>query len=77
MKKKCKAIEIAFETLMITQKQKVNEAMAELENDASKFAEMQKNALYAVLDKIDVHEEIVRFKNHLKTFHDKLRISRH
>ena len=54
---------------MVTQKQKVNEALAEFENDASKFAEMQKNALYAVLDKIDVHEEIVRFKNHLKTFH--------
>ena len=52
---------------MVSQKQKINEALAELENDTSKFAEMQKNALYAILDKIDVHEEIVRFKNHLKT----------
>ena len=60
-------IETAFEALMVTQKQKVNETLAELENDASKFAEIQKNALYAILDKIDVHEEIVRFKNHLKT----------
>ena len=60
-------IETAFEALMITQKQKVNDTLAELENDASKFAEIQKNALYAILDKIDVHEEIVRFKNHLKT----------
>lgn len=65
--KEIKSIEIAFEALMITQKQKVNEALAEFENDVSKFAEMQKNAVYAVLDKIDVHEEIVRFKNHLKT----------
>lgn len=65
--KEIKAIEIAFEALMITQKQKVSEALAEFENDVSKFAEMQKNAVYAVLDKIDVHEEIVRFKNHLKT----------
>ncbi len=65
--KEIKAIEIAFEALMISQKQKVNEGLAGLEKDASKFAEMQKDALYAILDKIDVHEEIVRFKNHLKT----------
>lgn len=65
--KEIKAIEIAFEALMASQKQKVAEALAEFENDTSKFAEMQKNAVYAVLDKIDVHEEIVRFKNHLKT----------
>lgn len=50
------------------QKQKVNEAISEvLADDESKIAEMRKNALYAILDKIDVHEEIVRFKNHIKT----------
>ena len=65
--KEIKAIEIAFEALMINQKQKVNEGLAGLDKDASKFTEMQKDALYAILDKIDVHEEIVRFKNHLKT----------
>lgn len=65
--KEIKAIEIAFEALMKSQKQKVNEGLAGLDKDASKFAEMQKDALYAILDKIDVHEEIVRFKNHLKT----------
>lgn len=72
IEKEMQGIEIAFETHMITQKQKVNEAIAGLESDASKFAEMQKNALYVVLDKIDVHEEIVRFKNHLKTLHTSL-----
>jgi uncharacterized protein (TIGR00255 family) len=70
--KEIKAIEIAFELLMTSQKQKVTEALAEFENDISKFAEMQKNAVYAVLDKIDVHEEIVRFKNHLKTLFSSL-----
>ena len=60
-------IEKAFELLMSSQKQKVNDALKEFENDASKFAEMQKNALFVILDKIDVHEEIVRFKNHIKT----------
>lgn len=67
IEKEIKAIEVAFEALMISQKQKVNEGLAGLEKDTSKFADMQKDALYAILDKIDVHEEIVRFKNHLKT----------
>lgn len=60
------SIERAFESVMTNQKQKVADAITDLEKDTSKFAEMQKNALYAVLDKIDVHEEIVRFKSHLK-----------
>lgn len=64
--KEIKAIEVAFESVMANQKQKVNEALATLEKDTGKFAEMQKDSLFAILDKIDVHEEIVRFKNHLK-----------
>lgn len=67
IEKEIQQIEKAFEALMSAQKQKVNDALKELEQDASKFAEMQKNALFAILDKIDVHEEIVRFKNHIKT----------
>lgn len=70
--KEIKAIGKAFEILMVQQKQKTNEALAELEKDTGKFAEMQKNTLYAILDKIDVHEEIVRFKNHLKTLLESL-----
>lgn len=60
------SIENAFEKVMVQQKQKINETMATLEQDTSKFAEAQKDSLYAILDKIDVNEEIVRFKNHLK-----------
>jgi len=67
IQKEIDSIATAFQQVMTAQKQKVNEEMANLENDASKLAEMHKNALYAILDKIDVHEEIVRFKNHLKT----------
>lgn len=67
IEKEINSIEKAFESLMASQKQKMNDALKELENDASKFAEMQKNTLFAILDKIDVHEEIVRFKNHIKT----------
>lgn len=68
IKKEMDAITAAFEILMTTQKQKAHEALKELEQDTSKFAELQKNTLYAILDKMDVHEEIIRFKNHLKTF---------
>ncbi len=64
--KEIKIIEVAFEALMIAQKQKINEALASLEKETGKFVEIQKDSLYSILDKIDVHEEIVRFKNHLK-----------
>jgi len=33
---------------------------------------MRKNALFALLDKMDIHEEIVRFKSHLKSLHHQL-----
>lgn len=59
-------IEKAFVQVIAQQKQKINVAISELEKDSSKFADAQKDSLYAILDKLDVHEEIVRFKNHLK-----------
>lgn len=65
--KEIKAIEIAFEQLMKVQKEKTHTAIAQLENDSSKFAQMQKDLLYAILDKMDVQEEIVRFQNHVTT----------
>lgn len=66
MSEQIEFIEKAFEKVMVTQKQKINTAMISLEQDNSKFAEIQKDSLYAILDKLDVNEEIVRFKNHLK-----------
>lgn len=65
--KEIDAIEKAFELHMIAQKNKVQEAIAQVGLDENKYAELHKNALYATLDKIDIHEEIVRFKNHVKT----------
>ncbi|BDC34428.1 hypothetical protein Noda2021_03860 [Candidatus Dependentiae bacterium Noda2021] len=58
-------IEKAYLEMIALQKKKVDNAMQELEMDDSKFAETHKSALYVMLDKIDIHEEIVRFKNHL------------
>ena len=59
-------IEQASHTQVEEQKAKVAELLKELENDESQIAHTRTDALYAILDKIDIHEEIVRFKSHLK-----------
>ena len=65
-------IEKAALQLLETQKEKVHQAIQEIELDETKLAEVRKSALYAVLDKIDIHEELVRFKSHLKNLQDTL-----
>jgi len=66
MASEIKHIEQAAHILLEEQKNKVNKAIAEIELDETKLAEVRKAALYAILDKIDIHEEIVRFHSHLK-----------
>lgn len=60
--------------LIEQQKAKVQAAVEELTVSGSEdqIAEMRKNALYSMLDKMDIHEEIVRFTSHLKNFNDHL-----
>ncbi len=60
------SIEQASAQQVEAQKAKVNDVVKELENDESQLAHVRKDALYALLDKIDIHEEIVRFKSHLE-----------
>lgn len=72
MNKEIEIIDLASQVLIEEQKQKVNAALQEIEADESKLAEARKNALYAILDKIDIHEEIVRFKSHLKSIIEQL-----
>jgi uncharacterized protein (TIGR00255 family) len=72
MHKEIEAIEHASNVLMATQKEKVHNTFKELESDESKVAEMQKSAAYTLLDKMDIHEEIVRFKSHLKSLSNQL-----
>jgi uncharacterized protein (TIGR00255 family) len=72
MNEEIKKIESASFSLVEEQKKKLNQTLQELELDESKFAEMQKNALYSVLDKIDIHEEIIRFKSHLEHMQEQL-----
>ncbi len=65
MQKEIDAIEILSTNLLEKEKEKIHQAIKELPVEESQFELMQKNALFAYLDKIDIHEEIVRFKSHL------------
>ncbi len=73
MEKEILLIEKASAVHMAAQKEKVQATLRELETDVSKLAELQKNAAYVMLDKIDIHEEIVRFKSHLKELNNQLK----
>lgn len=49
-------------------KKKVHETLQEIGADENLIANAQKSGLYAMLDKIDIHEEITRFNSHLANF---------
>jgi len=59
-------IQAAALVLLEEQKNRVSKAVAEIELDETKLGDVRKAALYAILDKIDIHEEVVRFNSHLK-----------
>lgn len=66
------AIEKAFTALMEQQKAVVSEELEGLETVQEDIAESRRQVLYTMLDKIDIHEEIVRFKSHLSNFSSQL-----
>jgi len=66
------AIELAAIALVEEQKNKVSELLQEIAHDESKLGEARKSALYAILDKIDIHEEVVRFKSHMHNVGEQL-----
>lgn len=49
-------------------KQKVHTTLQEIGADDNLIANAQKSGLYAMLDKIDIHEEITRLNSHLANF---------
>lgn len=65
-------IERSFAALMEQQKALVNEELDELDSMTEDVAEPRRQFLYSMLDKIDIHEEIVRFKSHLNNFSSQL-----
>lgn len=62
------AIENAFNGLMEQQKALISQELGELDTLSDEIAEPRRQILFAALDKIDIHEEIVRFKSHLANF---------
>lgn len=66
MKKEIAAIDKRFQEHSAEQKEKLTSLMHDLQGDESELATTRKNALYTVLEKIDIHEEIVRFISHLE-----------
>jgi uncharacterized protein (TIGR00255 family) len=65
-------VEMRAQIVMEIRKREIAEQLAKLEKVSSDFAETQRNVLYLELDRIDIHEEIIRFKNHLVTFNTTL-----
>jgi uncharacterized protein (TIGR00255 family) len=68
VQREIEAIEKTFLALMEQQKALVSEEIGELESVQEDIAESRRQVLYTTLDKIDIHEEIVRFKSHLSNF---------
>lgn len=59
------AIEKASAHLIELQKEKVAKTIQEISADSSSLIDIQKHAAYTLLEKMDINEEIVRFKSHL------------
>lgn len=65
MKQAVDSIEHTFEKLMENQKALIAAEIAHAESTEEELADTRLQLLYATLDKMDIHEEIVRFKSHL------------
>ena len=66
MEKEIEDIDIRYQEHMEEQKKKLRNLLQELGEDESELADVRKSTLYTLLDKIDIHEEIVRFKSHME-----------
>lgn len=53
-------------TFVAESKKKILDTLHEIGADENLIINAQKNGLYAMLDKIDIHEEITRLNNHLE-----------
>lgn len=65
MQQSVNTIEQTFTSLMERQKALIADELAQLEATEDEMADTRRQILYASLDKMDIHEEIVRFKSHL------------
>ena len=65
MGKEIAAIEKSAEKLMTQKKEEIAEIIQKIDTQEEDSAEIRKNHLLITLDKLDINEEIVRFKSHL------------
>ena len=77
MQEEIEKIYQASTLLMDKQKEKIALVLQEFDDEESgennnKKIELQKQAAYTLLDKMDIHEEIVRFKSHLGSLYAQL-----
>lgn len=75
MAKEIKLINDRSKQLIEDQKNRINLLTQEFKDVQSDMADTKKSAMYTLLDKIDIHEEIVRFQSHLKNLQDLIRAS--
>jgi len=66
------SVEKAAANLMDKKKKEVAEVIKEIDAHEDETFDARKSALYISLDKMDIHEEIVRFKSHLKNIKSQL-----
>jgi uncharacterized protein (TIGR00255 family) len=70
MQKEISAIQKQTAVVVEQCKNRVQTALQEIGADQNLLADAHKTALYTMLDKIDIHEEITRFKSHITNLLD-------
>lgn len=69
MQKAIELVDTRTQEQVAEYKEKIAKEMPQ-ESEEEAASDTRKNTLYIMLDKVDVHEEIVRFKSHLKNLND-------
>lgn len=72
MTQEINAINVIYQELISAHKEKISQVLQELANEETPQATVRKEALYAMLDKMDIHEEVIRFKSHLSDMSQQL-----
>lgn len=65
-------VAVRAKQLIEEHKDKIKDALAECESDENALADARKSVLFTALDKMDIHEEIVRFNSHVKNLTNQL-----
>jgi len=75
MTEEINVIELAYQALISAHKEKINRIAQEIAAaaaDETTQTTIRQDGLYALLDKMDIHEEIIRFKSHVNDMREQL-----